>query len=58
MKRPDKEKLDGLPGAHREVSDAAVWARRQGFNNVAPCLELAAEIIRPEIETRPDAAQE
>ena len=46
----------GLPRAKQEVRDAARWARQQGFLNVAPRLEWAAQIIQEEINnTKPCA---
>ena len=38
-----------LADAHREILDAARWAKNAGFNNVAPRLFYAARLVKEEI---------
>lgn len=38
-----------LVQAHKEVSEAAIWARQTGHNRVAPRLEWAARLLKEEI---------
>lgn len=45
-----------LEDAHREVLDAARWAKGAGFKNVAPRLEWAARLIKEELSKRAKAA--
>lgn len=46
-----------LEDAHREVLDAARWAKGAGFQNVAPRLEWAARLIKEELNKRASTAQ-
>lgn len=39
-----------LREAHAQVADAATWASRMGFNNVAERLKWAAAVMLREVE--------